>query len=141
MPIAATIRPAIPSDVEAIFALVRGLAEYERLAHAVTGSPETLRTHLFGDRPFAEVLLAESDGRAVGFALPVDWLAAWVRGAPHGDGPHAAVLDAAGRVSVLRQNGWEIVYAYADADARRPSRLRLAYPEVEVAIVIDRWRQ
>lgn len=65
----ATLRSATPADVDDIFRLIRGLAEYERLTHEVTGSVERLRAHLFGPRPYAEVLLAEVDGRAVGFAL------------------------------------------------------------------------
>lgn len=83
----------------------------------------------------------ELTSRAVGFALPVSWLAAWIRGAPHADGSHAVELDTTGRASVLRQSGWEVVYSYADEAARRPSRLRLAYPDVEIAIVVDRWRR
>jgi GNAT superfamily N-acetyltransferase len=64
-----TIRPATAADADAIFALVRGLAAYERLTHAVMGSAAALREHLFGARPYAEVLLAEMGGRSVGFAL------------------------------------------------------------------------
>jgi GNAT superfamily N-acetyltransferase len=66
---AATIRPAVPADTDAVFGLIRGLAAYERLAHAVSGSAAALREHLFGARSYAEVLIAEADGRAVGFAL------------------------------------------------------------------------
>src|SRR5207244_1073403 len=49
--------------------LIRGLAEYERLAHVVDFDEDRLREHLFGARPFAEVLLAEDGGMVVGFAL------------------------------------------------------------------------
>jgi GNAT superfamily N-acetyltransferase len=65
----ATLRSATPADVDDIFRLIRGLAEYERLTHEVTGSAERLRAHLFGSQPYAEVVLAELDGRPVGFAL------------------------------------------------------------------------
>jgi GNAT superfamily N-acetyltransferase len=63
------IRPATPADVPAVARLIRGLAEYERLAHAVELDEARLRDHLFGPRPFAEVLLAEESGAAVGYAL------------------------------------------------------------------------
>jgi GNAT superfamily N-acetyltransferase len=63
------IRPATPADVPAIAQLIRDLAEYERLAHAVTFDEAKLRDHLFGPRPYAEVLLAEDGGEVVGFAL------------------------------------------------------------------------
>src|SRR5919199_5743741 len=63
------IRPATPADVPAVARLIRALADYERLAHAVELDEDRLREHLFGPRPFAEVLLAEDTGRVVGFAL------------------------------------------------------------------------
>jgi GNAT superfamily N-acetyltransferase len=63
------IRPATASDTPTIAALIRALADYERLAHAVSLEEEQLREHLFGARPFAEVLLAEDAGAIVGFAL------------------------------------------------------------------------
>ena len=63
------IRPATFADVPAIARLIRGLADYERLAHAVELDEARLRDHLFGPRPYAEVLLAEDGGAVVGFAL------------------------------------------------------------------------
>jgi GNAT superfamily N-acetyltransferase len=66
---ACTIRFARPDDTPAILGLINGLAEYERLTHEVSATEEALREHLFGERPYCEVLMAEADGRAVGFAL------------------------------------------------------------------------
>ena len=63
------IRPAHADDVPAIAGLVRELARYERLEHQVTGSEDDLREHLFGERPRAEVFLADDAGVVVGFAL------------------------------------------------------------------------
>ncbi|HEY4014677.1 MAG TPA: GNAT family N-acetyltransferase [Polyangiaceae bacterium] len=63
------IRPAHPSDVPIIAELIRQLARYERLEHEVVGTEDDLRRHLFGERAFAEVRLAEDAGRTVGFAL------------------------------------------------------------------------
>jgi len=63
------IRPATPDDVPLIGQLIRELAEYEKLADKVVFTEALLRQQLFGPRPFAEVLLAEDGGRAVGFAL------------------------------------------------------------------------
>jgi GNAT superfamily N-acetyltransferase len=63
------IRPATPGDVSTVCRLIRGLAEYERLTHALSLDEERLRTHLFGPQPFAEVLLAEEAGAVVGYAL------------------------------------------------------------------------
>jgi GNAT superfamily N-acetyltransferase len=63
------IRPATTADIPTIARLIRGLAEYERLAHAVTLQEEQLAQHLFGARPYAEVLMAEESERVVGIAL------------------------------------------------------------------------
>jgi GNAT superfamily N-acetyltransferase len=63
------IRPATVADVPVIARLIRALAEYEHLAHAVTLDENDLREHLFGARPYAEALVAEDAGEVVGFAL------------------------------------------------------------------------
>ncbi|MEP6662563.1 MAG: GNAT family N-acetyltransferase, partial [Verrucomicrobiota bacterium] len=44
-------------------------AVYEKLSHEVTATEEILRQNLFGERKNAEVLLADENGEAVGFAL------------------------------------------------------------------------
>jgi GNAT superfamily N-acetyltransferase len=63
------IRPAIPADISAIFALIQALAAYENLTDACTGNKDTLESHLFSDRPYAEAVLAECGDLPVGFAL------------------------------------------------------------------------
>ncbi len=63
------IREATIDDVPAIAALIRALAEYERLGHEVVLDEAQLGAHLFGERRYAEVLIAEGDGEIVGFAL------------------------------------------------------------------------
>lgn len=78
--------------------------------------------------------------RTLAVPLPVTGLAWWIRGVPHPLAAHAIEPDGAGRPAVLWQDGWEIVYAYADDAARLPSRVRLTWPEVEVRIAIDRWQ-
>ena len=64
-----SLRPASRDDVPAILALIRGLAEYEELAHEVEADEAALAATLFGERPAAEVVIAEVDGEAAGFAL------------------------------------------------------------------------
>ncbi len=49
--------------------LIQALAEYEKLSHAVTGNPEALKEHLFGNRPYAEAIVGEYEGQVVGFAV------------------------------------------------------------------------
>jgi GNAT superfamily N-acetyltransferase len=64
-----SIRRATARDVPTLLALIRGLAEYERLAHQVQATGARLRRHGFGRRPYFEALLGRRDGRAIGLAL------------------------------------------------------------------------
>ncbi|WP_088311288.1 GNAT family N-acetyltransferase [Novosphingobium sp. B 225] len=64
-----TIRPATPADLALIADLIRALADYEKLAHEVRFDEGVLGAKLFGQRPYAEVLIGEIDGTAQGFAL------------------------------------------------------------------------
>jgi GNAT superfamily N-acetyltransferase len=64
-----SIRFAGPDDADALFGLIRQLAEYEKLAHEVVSTPEHLRTALARPGSTVEALLAEFQGKAVGFAL------------------------------------------------------------------------
>jgi len=63
------IRPATPTDVPTLFDLVKGLAEYEKLSHEVTGTPAALHQSLFGPKPYAAAVLALVAGTPAGFAL------------------------------------------------------------------------
>jgi GNAT superfamily N-acetyltransferase len=63
------IRPATPADVPTVARLIRALAEYEKLTHTLVLDEDRLRDHLFGSRPFVEVLIAEDAGTPVGYAL------------------------------------------------------------------------
>lgn len=64
-----SVRPARPSDVSLIVALIRDLAIYEKLEHECFADPDALSRHLFGPAPRAEVLIAQVRDEAVGFAL------------------------------------------------------------------------
>ena len=63
------VRFAQPSDVITLFQLIQGLAEYEKLSHAVIGNAEALKDHLFGSPKYVDAIIAEIDGQAVGFAI------------------------------------------------------------------------
>jgi GNAT superfamily N-acetyltransferase len=64
-----TLRPATPADLPAVVGLITELAVLERLEHLVVATPDSLRPHLFGDRPVAECVVAEVEGTVVAFAL------------------------------------------------------------------------
>ena len=64
-----SIRPATAADLPLIAELIRELAAYEKLGHEVRFDEAVLGEKLFGPRPYAEVLIGEVDGEALGFAL------------------------------------------------------------------------
>ena len=64
-----SIQAARPQDVPQVFALIRGLAEYEKLSHLVSGTETQLHEELFGAHPVIECVLAWEEERPVGFAL------------------------------------------------------------------------
>lgn len=64
-----SIRPARPTDVAVLHALIRGLAEYEKLAAQVVGTAQDLRRELFSERPVIEAMIAWDAESALGFAL------------------------------------------------------------------------
>jgi len=63
------VRDATPGDVGELLAMIRELADYERMADAVETTEERLAQALFGERPAAEALIAEHAGEPAGYAL------------------------------------------------------------------------
>jgi GNAT superfamily N-acetyltransferase len=64
-----SIRPATADDVTLVLEFIHALAEYEKLTHEITATPEEMAEHLFGASPRAEVLFPCEDEKPVGFAL------------------------------------------------------------------------
>lgn len=114
----------------------------QTLAHiAADGAGATLTTP---DQQEYRALSAESlTRRALGWPLPLGGLRYWIQAAP-APGNNAATVtrDAAGRVSLLEQDGWSVRYAYPDppAPAALPRRLDLTRGEQQIRLVIDTWR-
>jgi GNAT superfamily N-acetyltransferase len=66
---ALVIRRGTERDVPTIVKLIRGLAEYERLAHEVEATTARVRAHGFGRRRYFETIICRRGGTPVGFAL------------------------------------------------------------------------
>src|SRR5437870_5005111 len=64
-----SIRRGTPRDVPVIVRLIRGLAEYERLAHEMVATTSQIRRHGFGRRRYFETLICRRGRAPVGFAL------------------------------------------------------------------------
>jgi len=111
------VRPATARDVPVVLALIRGLAEYERLAHTVTATAAAIRRHGFGRRRYFEALICRRGRRPVGFALyfftystfvgrPTLYLEdLFVLPAERGRGAGRALLSALARIAVRRGCG------------------------------------
>ena len=63
-----TFRPAVPGDEELILSFIQALADYEHMSDQVVATPEILREWIF-EKKTAEVIFAEAEGKAVGYAL------------------------------------------------------------------------
>jgi GNAT superfamily N-acetyltransferase len=66
---APVIRRAEPADAPSILALVRALADYEKLPPPDAAAQARLIADAFAERPRFEVFLAIVDGQAVGYAF------------------------------------------------------------------------
>jgi outer membrane lipoprotein LolB len=98
-------------------ALGQGVARIVRNGDAVTLTTAEPREYKAAD---AESLTEE----VLGFRVPLAGLAQWVQGlaAPE-----------------LESRGWKVEYQEYDAQ-RRPRRLRVTYPGVELRLVISEWK-
>ena len=64
-----SIVPATPADVPVVLALIRELAEYEKLLHEVVANDTLVHEALFGSGSVAECVLAWDGKTPLGFAL------------------------------------------------------------------------
>lgn len=64
-----SLRLATQDDLATILSFIKGLAEYEKLSDQVVADEEKLRETLFGSKAYAEVVIAEYQQQAAGFAL------------------------------------------------------------------------
>jgi GNAT superfamily N-acetyltransferase len=113
---AVTIRQATAEDLPLILEFIRGLADYEQLLHECVADVPTLQRFLFDQRG-AEVVFAEVNGAALGFALffttfstflgrPGIWLEdLFVKPEGRGQGVGRALLAHLARLTVERDYG------------------------------------
>jgi GNAT superfamily N-acetyltransferase len=64
-----SIRPADEKDVTLIMDFIKSTAEFEKLSDSVIATEEDLNKSLFGEKPYAEVVIAEIGNIPAGFAI------------------------------------------------------------------------
>lgn len=64
-----TIRLAVKQDCKLILHFIKELAGYEKLAHEVVADVATLESTLFGENPYAKVVIGDYMGKPEAFAL------------------------------------------------------------------------
>jgi len=74
--------------------------------------------------------------RVLGFRLPLEGLADWVRARP-GPGPARTEYSPDGRLFRLEQGGWKI--EYQEYAGELPARMRLFYQGIELRLAISQW--
>jgi len=113
-------------------ALGQGVARIVRSGGTVSLFAADGKEHRAAD---AETLTEQ----VLGFRLPLDGLADWVRGRA-GRTPGTELRDASGRLAELRQSGWTIQFQEWSQDGRLPIRLKLLYPGLELRLAISEWK-
>jgi GNAT superfamily N-acetyltransferase len=63
------IRPATINDAALLAGMILELAEYEKLAHEASVTPESIARDGFGPKPKFRAVIAELDGKPAGYAV------------------------------------------------------------------------
>ena len=76
--------------------------------------------------------------RTLGFRLPLEGLADWVRGQPAADSPARLEKAPDGKLRSLEQRGWKV--EYQEYEGERPSLMRLTYQGIQLRLAISEWK-
>jgi outer membrane lipoprotein LolB len=94
-----------------------------------------------GSKHYQDIDAASLMQQVLGWQLPLFSLHQWVLGLPAADAPAQIERDPNGRISLLRQDGWDVQYlSYTDSKPDGlPKRLRLSHDDMQVELLIDEW--
>jgi outer membrane lipoprotein LolB len=108
--------------------LGQGVARILRGADGVRLETSDGRTYR---APDAEALTQE----VLGWRLPLNGLADWMRGRPRPGSSADVQPGEDGRPFSIRQDGWNV--EYEEYAGNRPARMRLTHPNVEIRLVVE----
>lgn len=66
---AITIRPATEKDISVLMKFIRLLAEHHGYLHKLKTTEESIKQHLFSEKPIGETVIAYLNDQPVGYAL------------------------------------------------------------------------
>lgn len=80
--------------------------------------------------------------QTLGWSLPMNGLSDWVLGRPAKGAAEILAWDAAGHISRLRQNGWDIEYpAYQTRPGLQlPTKIVLKSRKLDLKLVVESWK-
>lgn len=93
-----------------------------------------------GDKHYSDTDVESLMMQVLGWRLQLNSLHQWVLGLPAA-GDALVERDTLGRMTVLRQDGWEVRYqVYADDKADSlPKRMQLSRGNLQLTLLIDEW--
>ena len=85
----------------------------------------------------AETLLQTT----MGWSLPLTGLSDWILGRPTSSPHEVVAIDAQGRLTRLKQDGWDIEYAsYKTVDGTDlPGKVLLRSPQLDLKLLVEQW--
>jgi outer membrane lipoprotein LolB len=80
--------------------------------------------------------------KTLGWSLPMKGLPDWILGRPTSGQIDESQWDESGRLTRLRQHGWDITYAqYAESQGYQlPGKVSLISPKLNLKLVIESWQ-
>lgn len=77
----------------------------------------------------------------MGWSLPLAGLSDWILGRPTSSPHEVVAIDAQGRLTRLKQDGWDIEYAsYKAVDGMDlPGKVLLRSPQLDLKLLVEQW--
>jgi outer membrane lipoprotein LolB len=78
----------------------------------------------------------------LGWSLPMTGLSDWMLGRPADGEVEIMAWDAAGNITRMRQNGWDIEYPFYQITDEKslPGKIIMKSPKLELKLVVENWQ-